>query len=510
MAAARGRRYSIRPGATLGTMLVRQFRIEGLGHLSTLIADDAAGVAAVIDPRRDVDVYLAAARELDVRISHVVETHLHNDYVSGGRDLASLTGATHVIGAGASLAHEHRPLRDGATFDVGILRFTTRDTPGHTPEHVAYSVADTTRGVDPALLLTGGSLLVGAVGRTDLLGAEHAVAYARDMHRSLHEVILAHDDHVIVHPTHGAGSLCASGIASTPVSTIGYERRHNPLLRVADVNAFARRLLRRQPAVPRYFARMRPTNQAGPRLLGGRVPEARPMSLPETRAALAGGALLLDLRAPASHAVAHAPRSLSIPLAPSFGTWLGWVVEPDQPLVLVLDHPEDWDEAARQALRIGAEGSLVGHLRGGFGTWADGGGPLESNGRLTVDELATRLASGGSARPGAPDNLVIDVRQADEYSAGHIPGSVHLTAGSLPDRLDELPHDRPIVTICASGVRASIAASILRSAGFDDVSWVSSGVPAWRAAGYPVVRGERPVTQPRPARRTAAGGRTAG
>ena len=234
------------------------------------------------------------------------------------------------------------------------------------------------------------------------------------------------------------------------------------------------------------------------------------MSLAETQAALAGGALLLDLRSPASHAVAHAPGSLSIPLAASFGTWLGWVVEPDRPLVLVLDHPEDWDDAARQAIRIGAEANLVGHLRGGFGAWADGGGPLESSGRLTVDQLAERLVAGGRTGKDTGDNLVIDVRQADEYAAGHVPGSVHLTAGSLPDRLDELPRDRPIVTICASGVRASIAASLLRSAGFEDVSWVASGVPAWRAAGHPVVRGERPTAAVRPARRTAAGGRSAG
>jgi hydroxyacylglutathione hydrolase len=502
-------RRCIRPGDTLGAMLTRLFRIEGLGHLSTLIADDVAGDAAVVDPRRDVDVYLAAARELDVRITHVVETHLHNDYVSGGRELAALTGATHVIGAGARLAHEHRPLRDGGTFDVGALRFTTRDTPGHTPEHVAYAVADTTRGADPALLLTGGSLLVGAVGRTDLLGADRAVEYAHDMHRSLHDVILAHDDHVIVHPTHGAGSLCASGIASTPTSTIGYERRHNALLRIADVDAFARRLLRGQPTVPRYFARMRPTNRAGPSLLGGLVPVARPLSLDETRAALAGGAVLLDLRSPAAHAVAHAPGSLSIPLAASFGTWLGWVVEPGRPLVLVLDDPADWDEAARQALRIGAEDSLVGHLRGGFGAWADGGGPLESSGRLTVDELAARMRSAGSSGRAADQDLVIDVRQADEYAAGHIPGSLHLTAGSLPDRLDELPRDRPIVTICASGVRASVAASLLRAAGFSDVSWVASGVPAWRAAGHPVVRGDKPLPAPTKARDQAvSGGRT--
>jgi hydroxyacylglutathione hydrolase len=244
---------------------------------------------------------------------------------------------------------------------------------------------------------------------------------------------------------------------------------------------------------------MRPTNQAGPRLLGGRVPEPRPLSLAETREAIAGGALLLDLRPPADHSVAHAVGSQNVPLAPSFGTWLGWVVEPDRPLVLVLERAADWDDAIRQALRIGAEGSIVGHLRGGFGTWADGGGPLESTGRLNVDELADRLTRAAPAET----PLVIDVRQANEYEAYHVPGSIHLSAGSLPDRLAELPRDQPIVTICAAGLRAGVAASILRSSGFDEVSWVASGVPAWRAAGHPIVRGEQPT-------RTVARGRRPG
>ena len=469
-------------------MQVRQFRIEGLGHLSALVADDVAGVAAVVDPRRDVDAYLDAARELDVRITHVVETHLHNDYVSGGRELAALTGARHVIGAGAQLAYQHGPVRDGESFDVGALRFTALDTPGHTPEHVAYAVADTARGDDPALLFSGGSLLVGAVGRTDLLGEEHAHAYAEQMHHTIRDVVMGHEDHVVVHPTHGAGSLCATGIASTPTTTIGYERRHNALVGIADVEAFAKRLLRGQPAVPRYFARMRPTNQAGPALLGPRVPEPRPLSLHAVRSAVAAGALLLDLRQPADHSVAHAVGSQNVPIGPSFGTWLGWVVDPERELVLILQRPEDWDEAIRQALRIGAEGKILGHLRGGFGTWAEGGEPIQATGRLNVDELAARIERT------APDDrpLVIDVRQAGEYESGHIPGSIHITAGSLPDRLDELPRDHPIVTICAAGLRAGVAASVLRSAGFDDVSWVASGVPAWRAQGHPTVRGDQP------------------
>ena len=342
-------------GGTLAAMLLRQFVIDGLGHLSTLIADESAGLAAVVDPRRDVDVYLEAARSADVRITHVVETHLHNDYVSGARELATLTGATHVIGAGADLAYEHRPVRDGESFDVGALRFTALETPGHTPEHVAYAVADTSRAGEPLLLFTGGSLLVGAVGRTDLLGEENALPYARSMFHSIREVILPHEDFVGVYPTHGAGSLCSTGIASTPWSTIGFERRHNPMVQPADVDGFARLLLRDQPAYPRYFARMRPTNKAGPRLLGGGPPEPRPMAVEDARSALGKDALLVDLRSPAAHSIAHVPGSVSIPSGSSFGTWLGWVVEPDRPLVLMLDSPADWDDAARQAMRVGYE-----------------------------------------------------------------------------------------------------------------------------------------------------------
>jgi hydroxyacylglutathione hydrolase len=469
-------------------MRIRQFVIDGLGHLSTLIADDEAGVAAVVDPRRDVDAYLAEARDADVRITHVVETHLHNDYVSGGRELAALTGATHLIGSGAELRYEHRGLRHGDTFEVGSLRFTALHTPGHTPEHMAYAAADTARADEPLLMFTGGSLLVGAVGRTDLLGQANAVPWAHDMHRSLRDVILPHEDFVGVYPTHGAGSLCSTGIASTPSSTVGYERRHNPMVRPIvegrEVEAFVQALLGRQPAFPRYFARMRPTNQDGPRLLGGRVPEPRPLAVDEVRAELGRGALLVDTRPATTRASGHVPGSLSIPAGPSFGTWLGWLVDPDRPLVLLLDDPGDWDDLVRQALRVGYE-SLVGHLRGGFHAWATDGGEIASLEPLTVRELGSRLASGG---PDAP--FVIDVRQPAEYHEGHVPGAMHLAAGDLPGRLEELPRDRQVAVICASGYRSSIAASLLQRAGFQDVAWVGEGLPAWSAAGLPVEEGD--------------------
>jgi hydroxyacylglutathione hydrolase len=465
-------------------MRLRQFTIEGLGHLSALIADEAAGVAAVVDPRRDVDIYIDAARDDHLQITHVVETHLHNDYVSGARDLAALTGATHVIGAGAELQYDHRPLRNHDSVEVGSLTFDVLDTPGHTPEHVTYAVADTMRADEPLLLLTGGSLLVGAVGRTDLLGAENAIPYAHAMYRSLHDVILPHEDSVAIYPTHGAGSLCSVDISATSWSTLGFERRHDRLLAPMEIDAFARSLLARQPAFPRYFSRMRPLNQAGPRPLHGVVPLPSPTEVTEARTAIENGALLIDLRPAAEHAAGHVPGSLSIPTGNSFGTWLGWVVEDsDRPIILLLRHAHDWDDAVRQALRIGFDG-IIGYVRGGYSAWAEAGLPTAAGGTLEVADLATQLERGG---PDAP--IVIDVRQPSEYQSGHIAGSLPIGAGELQDRLDQLPRDRQIATICASGYRSSVAASLLRAAGFERVSWVSGGVPTWEAKGYPVAYG---------------------
>ncbi len=462
-------------------MELRQFVIEGLGHISALVIDGAARVAAVVDPRRDVDLYLDEARTRGLRISHVVETHLHNDYVSGARELAGATGAEHVHAAGAELRHDYRAVRGDETFDLGALRFRVLETPGHTPEHLSYSVSDLSRADEPQLLFTGGSLLVGAVGRTDLLGAGHAEAYARQMHASLHDRLLPHEDSVMVLPTHGGGSLCSKDIATTPWSTVGFERRHDPLLAIDEVEAFVRALLADQPAFPRYFARMRPINQAGPAPLGG-VPEPQALGVDAVRVLLAGEGLIIDARSPSAYATGHVPGSLSIPAGSSFGTWLGWVVPHDRPLILLLDSADDWDGQIRQALRIGHE-NVAGYLEGGLAAWRASGGHVEAGASISVDELRAQLSR-------EPEMLVIDVRQASEFEIGHVPGARHLHAGDLPDRLAELPRDRPIAAICASGYRSSVAAGLLRQAGFQDVSAVRGGLPEWRAAGYPVQTGE--------------------
>lgn len=463
-------------------MLIRQFVVDGLGHISALVADDAHRVAAVIDPRRDIDVYLAAAAECGWRITHVLETHLHNDYLSGGPELATLTGARHVIGAAAEVAWERQPARDGDSFDVGSLRFTTMDTPGHTPEHVAYTLADRSRADDALAVFTGGSLLVGAVGRTDLLGSENAQPYARAMFHSLHDRLLAQQDYVGVLPTHGGGSLCSRDISSTPSSTIGFERRHSPLLAIPEIEEFVRALLFDQPGYPRYFARMRPINKAGATPLGS-IAGPRSLSPAEVQALLADDAVVVDARPYPDYGAGHLPGSFAIPAGPSFGTWLGWVVPDGRPLVFVLQSAGDWDDLLRQALRIGYD-DVRGHLSS-IREWHAAGLPLETAKRASILDLAARLEAGAEYAP-----LVLDVRQHNEWVEGHIPGSVHLMGGDLPDRLAELPRNRPIMTICRSSNRSAVAASVLLRAGFTDVTWVDSGVPSWRRAGFPIEVGD--------------------
>ena len=394
-------------------MEIRQFDLPGLGHLSALLVDESSGQAAVIDPRRDVDIYLDEVARRGLHLGHVLETHVHNDYVSGARELAAVTGATHVIGAAAGLGTAFQPVRAGQAIDVGRLRLTVLETPGHTPEHVSYAVRDAgpSAGDDPVAIFTGGSMLVGSVGRTDLLGPEHARPYALDMHRSLHETLLRQPDEADILPTHGAGSLCSRGIGEAWSSTVGIERTTDPLLAIEDPEAFADALLAGQPAVPRYFSRMRGINRAGPRMLG-KIPAPQPLDPPVVRGRVAAGAQLIDLRPAAAFAAAYVPGSISLPADASFGTWLGWIVEPDRPLILLLPERASWDDAVRQALRVGYD-TIVGYLDGGLEAWRAAGGEVAAGLAQTVLELATSIRS-------AEPPLVLDVRQADEYAAGHV------------------------------------------------------------------------------------------
>lgn len=451
-------------------MKIEQFVVEGLGHASYLIAAEQ-GQAAVVDPKRDVDTYLAAAQRLNVRISYILETHLHNDFVSGSRELQAKTGATITASAAAELKFRYQPLRDGDRLTLGELSIEMIETPGHTPEHISFLLygPDQAR---PTALFSGGSLLVSTVGRTDLLGPDRAVPLARLLYRTLHEKIAPLPPDVTVYPTHGAGSLCLANAGEARVTTIGQELASNWALGLLDEDEFIRRSLEGLPPYPPYYKHMRPLNQAGPKILDV-LPTLRPLSPNDVERERRRGAVVIDIRPVEAFARRHIRGALSIDLEPPFATWVGWLVPFNRPIVIVSDdeRQRQHEEVVRQLVRIGYE-QLAGFLAGGVEAWREAGLPVDQSPRISVEELAHLLHTSH-----AP--VVVDVRMPQEWEEGVIPGAYLIHLGDLPEQLHALPDHQPIATICASGFRATIAASLLQQHGFRDVMVVTPGMRAW-------------------------------
>ena len=435
---------------------------EGLGNSSYLV-DLGDGRALAIDPPRDPTGHLAAAARLGITITHTAETHLHADFVGGSRELAA-RGATVLASAAAGIEWPHQGLGDGDETDLGGLRLRVLATPGHTPEHLAYLLCD---GDEPAGLFSGGSLLVGAVARTDLIAPHQTEPLARALWRSIVERLLPLPDDLAVYPTHGAGSFCSAPAGGDRTTTIGRERAANPLLAAPDEDAFVKGLLAGLGTYPPYFTELREVNRRGAPVYGT-LPTLAPLDLAATRRLAADGAVLIDVRPVPHFAAGHIPGSLSIPLRPQFASWLGWLVGRDRPMVFVVDDDQDRADLVRQCLTIGYE-HLAGELAGGVDAWASGGHPVG------VIILVHPPALGAQR--------VLDVRQTAEYEAGHVPGAVHLELGSLPGGLDAVPTG-PITLMCGHGERAMTGASILAAAGRDDVSVMVGGPEDWaHAAG---------------------------
>ena len=450
-------------------MFLQQFFVKGLGHASYLVGDPDGGNAAVIDPRRDVDAYLTMARNEGLRITDVFETHVHNDYLSGADELRRATGAIVRASGLAGLTRPHEPLDDGEEVRVGSLRFRAVATPGHTPDHLSYLVADLSRSDEDWILLSGGALLVGTVARPDLLGGpEEAQRAARELYATLRDRIAPLPDWIELYPTHGAGSLCGTGIGGKRWSTIGFERRHNPALGQPDADAFARFILEDQPSVPAHWRHMRPINQAGAAPLTD-LPVPRPMTADQVAHAAGHGATILDVRDPDLFAAGHVPGALSVGLRDTFGTWAGAVAPIDRELVLVVDGPDHLEGAVAQLRRSGFD-RIVGWLQGGMGAWT---GETATLRRVLPAEVAESGAT------------VLDVREDGEWRDGHVPGALHIPAARLPDRIDEVPAG-PVLVICGGGYRSAIAASLLARAGRDEVGHVAGGMDAYRSAGLPV------------------------
>ncbi|HMA33370.1 MAG TPA: rhodanese-like domain-containing protein [Chloroflexia bacterium] len=463
-------------------MFLQQFYVPSLGHYSYLIGSTEAGVAFVADPKRDIDDYLTTAQALGLRITHILDTHLHNDYVSGSRELAAATGATICHSAAAQLGYAHQPLDEGAILRFGELEVRVLETPGHTPEHLAYVIYDTTRSTTlPSAVLTGGDLLVGSVGRPDLLGEELGRQLAPQLYDSIHEKILPVGDAVQIWPTHGAGSSCGAAISSTRTSTIGYEKVANPYLQHPSRAAFVAAVLHGQPTVPAYYRRMRPINQQGPRVVG-RFPGPAPLAPADFQCrAQTGDAVVLDTRMPLAFGGAHIPGAINVGLDNNFTTWAGSVVPAGVPLYLVLEAAAQVGEVVCQLMRIGYE-QIPGYLLGGMPAWTAAGLPLTTLPQLTVQDLQAQLAQANAPQ-------VIDVRKEDEWQEGHIAGALHIVGNDVVPGAAGLPHDRPLALICGGGYRSSVASSLLQRAGFTRVANVLGGMSAWNQLHLPTVRG---------------------
>jgi hydroxyacylglutathione hydrolase len=438
---------------------------EGLGN-SSYFLDLGDGRALVIDPERDPAPYLAAAERKGLVISYTAETHLHADFVSGSRELAA-RGAQVIAYRAGGLEFPHRGLGDGDEVDLGGLTLRALATPGHTPEHLAYLVLDGTR---PAGLFSGGSLLAGAVARTDLIAPEQTEALARALWRSLRERILDLPDDLAVYPTHGAGSFCSASAGAERTTTIGREKAANPLLASASEDAFVTALLAGLGTYPPYFSRLREVNRRGPAVYGPEPPPLPALTADEVRHLVAGGARLVDARPLTAFAAGHIRGALSIPLRDAFATWLGWLADPGQPLVFVLDDTQDRADLVRQALKIGYE-HLAGELAGGMAAWT---GPTG------------HVALVPAAQISGP---VLDIRQDAEYGAGHIPGASHVELGALAGDGTRIGPG-PLTLICGHGERAMTAASLLAAAGRGDLTVAVGGPEDWAAAtGRPLQAG---------------------
>jgi hydroxyacylglutathione hydrolase len=472
-------------------MFIKRFFEPKLAHTSYLIVCQGKGEAVVIDPNRDVDQYNQAATAEGAKITHITETHIHADFVSGARELAARTGGTLYLSDEGDADWKYAfangddavLVKGGHHLAVGNIDLEVLHTPGHTPEHISFLVTDGAAADAPIAAATGDFIFVGDVGRPDLLEKAANVKGAMEVGAKALwasiESFRKRADWLQIWPGHGAGSSCGKGISAIPHSTLGYEKRFNWAFQCENEKEFIDKVLAGQPDPPKYFAEMKRVNKTGPRVLGGfnRPPQRASADL---AAVIASGAPVIDMRPAAEYALGSVPGTLSVPMNGSFTTWMGWLVPYDQDFYLIGD-PAIIDTAARDLAMIGLDRAAGWFEPAAVAEWAaTADRPLAQIPQIASPDLAASLANGGV-------NL-IDVRNANEWAAGHIAGATHIPLGRLADRLDEVPRDKPIVLQCAGGARSMIGASVLRAHGFDRVINLTGGYGAWNKAGLPVER----------------------
>jgi hydroxyacylglutathione hydrolase len=460
-------------------VIFRQLIHDDLGCASYLIGDEHAGVGAVVDPKLDIDEYLRLARYLGVHIEHILETHNHADHVSGHGRLAAATGATIHVHREAEPEYDHEPFDDGWELTLGSLKVRAMHTPGHRPEHTAFALVDGARSEDPWAVPTGDTLFVGSIARPDL--AIDKAEGARGIFRSLSERLMTLPDICEVWPGHLGGSLCGGpGMDLKVSSTIGFERASQPLLQLTDEDEFVERTTASLGPQPPNFRNIVALNR-GP--LVKETVDAHPLTPRQVQVAEQEGGLVVDVRTELQFDEAHIPGAVSITARRAgFGSKLAWLAGEDQPLVLVGRDDEDAREAAELAGAVGLR-NIAGYLAGGMTSWREERQPVERVDRLTVEELHERW----ERDPGSVQ--ILDVREQDEWDAGHIPGSVHRPYHDIQELPEGIDRSRPVAAICGSGQRSAVAASLLKRLGLDDVIHVvDGGVPRWEREGWPTER----------------------
>lgn len=458
-------------------LILETIQTEGIAELSYLIGNDKTGTAAVIDPRPDVEIYLGLAKKRKVSITHIFETHIHADLVSGSRELAARVKTAKIyvsVEGGAKYDFDHEALKDGAAFEFGDLVLTAKHTPGHTPEHMSYVAGEKKRAPKLWGVFTGDSLFVNSAGRPDLMGDNQAEALAEKLHDTLYGFYLTLDDDVIIYPSHGHGSPCGADIGDRLTSTIGYERAFNPFLKYPDKEEFKVYALSSAPPEPTYYKRMKKLNAKGPEVLGNLplVPGLPPKAFKAEMEKSAS--VVIDTRSMLAFGGGHIEGSLNIAGLPELSIWAGWMLDPETPILLVLEHDDDVAKVVPLFLRTGYT-KFAGYLVGGTKAWDNAGFKLGEVDQITVHEVKEQAA----------ELQILDVRSPDEWKKGHIPGATHIFLPDVPKKSSVLSKKKPVAVYCDSGYRASLAASILKNEGFD-VHNVPGSWQAWQNAKFPV------------------------
>lgn len=461
-------------------MIVERVFTPGLAQVAYLVADESTGDVAVIDPRRDIQFYLDWAADHNFRITSILETHVHADFVSGALELAHATGATIYSSRLGEQEFEHHPLHNGDRIVVGGLFLEARWTPGHTPEHLVFLLFDPASSTEPQAMFSGDLIFAGEIGRPDLLGEKHTKELARQLFETLRSRIADLPDSLLVYPGHTAGSACGRKIGEAAVTTLGAERQFTYAFQFTDEAEFIHAILHEMPTPPPYYPRMKLVNRVGPALLQD-IATGIPFAPDEIADAIENGALLIDMRTEHAFDRAHIRGSYYAGARSDAIAWIGWRAPYDRPVMLLLEQDEDYPAAANELLRIGID-NIAGYLVGGIETWLDSGRAVDQLQTLSPEQFQIMLGD-------HPAATLLDVRTLDEWRAGHIDRATNEFAGALAAGAEiETENDELILLACATGYRSRVAASLLQARGLSRIVQLDGGMDAWDAAGLPVER----------------------